>query len=194
MRLAPRVSINCLELRASAQSRFGGLRARAEVLLAGSARPSHDTPFPGAKRPMCSRRPYCGAAATTAWTPARCGDAGHREEAGRASWGRASHQTMILLLLALASAVGTNFLFEHRGAVLARRYGFTPVAERDRSSPPDGSRSGGWSRSWLGACTSARSRSRPCRSCRPSSPADSCSSPCSPCGTSAPALGVRSLV
>src|SRR3954467_7304588 len=38
MRLAPRVSVNCLELRASAQSRFGGLRARAEVLLAGSAR------------------------------------------------------------------------------------------------------------------------------------------------------------
>jgi len=66
---------------------------------------------------------------------------------------------MILgMLLALASAVGTNFLFEHRGAVLAPPIRVhTRCGARSICSPPDGSRSGGWSRSWLGACTSALS-------------------------------------
>jgi hypothetical protein len=78
---------------------------------------------------------------------------------------------MILgLLLAVASAVGTNvaFLFKHRGAVLA-----PPIRVRHplRSAadlfPPDGLRLGGWSRSSRGGCTSARCRWRRCRSCRP---------------------------
>lgn len=50
---------------------------------------------------------------------------------------------------------------------------------------PDGLRSAGSWRSRPGVCTSARSRSRLCRSYRPSSPAGSSSSPCSPSASSA---------
>src|SRR5688572_20469460 len=105
---------------------------------------------------------------------------------------------MILgLLLALASALATNlaFLFKHRGAVLA-----PPIRVRHPLRSAVGLFRSRWFLvGWTVAivawvCTSARSRSRRCRSCRRSSPAGSFSSPCSPSASFGFHLGPRQWV
>ena len=87
---------------------------------------------------------------------------------------------MILgLILALASALGTNvaFLFKHRGAVLA-----PPIRVRHPLRSAAGLfRSRWFAVGWMVAIIAwvlhVGARSRRCRSCRPSSPAGSSSSP-----------------
>ena len=96
---------------------------------------------------------------------------------------------MILgLLLALASAAGHERGLPPevpgRGARTADPGPAPARAAPPGCSAPSGSRSGGWSRSSPGSCTSGRSRSRRCRSCRRCSPADWCSSPSSPSASS----------
>jgi len=212
MRLAPQVSTNCLELPCLGAialrwpSGSGGGPARrvssppAKILpfRARNHRYAHAAVIAGPPQRPRERRTSARRRGSPSWVAfsrrrkaapprpsARVGERCRIDAIDRflTDRDRASHRTMILgMLLALASAVGTNvpFLCRTRPA----DPGSTPVAERDRSAllamvrgRVDGRDPG------LGPAR-RRSRSRPCRSCRPSSPADSCSS--------ASALGVRS--